>query len=88
MLPVFIGRAKASDDESLFASVGRGPSRRRLTSDSVVKVRGARGGSAPLLRIWRSLAPLLESEPSLPTAAPKLLNSIKNHNVRCRINKF
>jgi len=57
---------------------------------SVVKVRGARGGSAPpLLRLWRSLAPpLLESEPSLPTAGPKLLNSIKNHNVRCRINKF
>jgi len=58
---------------------------------SVVKVRGARGGSAPpastsapLLR----LGPLLESEPSLPTAGPKLLNSTKNHNVRCRINKF
>ena len=52
---------------------------------AVVKVRGARGGSAPLLRIW---PPLLESEPSLPTAGPKLLNSTKNHNVRCRINKF
>ena len=36
---------------------------------TVVKVRGARGGSAPLL----------ESEPSLPTAGPKLLNSTKNH---------
>jgi len=36
----------------------------------------------------RSLSPLLESEPSLPTAGPKLLNSTKNHNVRCRINKF
>jgi len=35
VLPVFIGRAKASDDESLFASVGRGPSRRRLTSDVI-----------------------------------------------------
>ena len=55
---------------------------------AVVKVRGARGGSAPLLRLWWSLAPLLESEPSLPTAGPKLLNSTKNHNVRCRINKF
>ena len=55
----------------------------------VVKVRGATGGSAPpLLRLWQSLAPLLESEPSLPTAGPKLLNSTKNHNVRCRINKF
>ena len=32
--------------------------------------------------------PLLESEPSIPTAGPKLLNSTKNHNVRCRINKF
>jgi len=47
------------------------------------------GGSSPLLRLWRSLPPpLLESEPSLPTAGPKLLNSTKNHNVRCRINKF
>jgi len=60
--------------------------RRRL--EAVVKVRGAMGGSAPLLRLWRSLAPLLESEPSLPTAGPKLLKSTKNHNVRCRINKF
>ena len=55
------------------------------TVASVVKVRGARGGSAPLLRLG---PPLLESEPSLPTAGPKLLNSTKNHNVRCRINKF
>ena len=60
-----------------------------VLSIPVVKVRGGvRRGSAPLLRLWRSLAPLLESEPSLPTAGPKLLNSTKNHNVRCRINKF
>jgi len=55
---------------------------------AVVKVRGARGGLSPLLRLWRSLAPLLESEPSLPTAGPKLSNSTKINNVRCRINKF
>jgi len=56
---------------------------------AVVKVKGGRGGlTPPLLRLWRSLAPLLESEPSLSTAGPKLLNSTKNHNVRCRINKF
>ena len=48
----------------------------------VVKVRGAQ---PPPASTW---APLLESEPSLPTAGPKLLNSTKNHNVRCRINKF
>jgi len=53
----------------------------------VVKVRGARGGglSPPASTLP---PPLLESEPSLPTAGPKLLNSTKNHNVRCRINKF
>ena len=50
----------------------------------VVKVRGL-GGSAPCFDF---APPLLESEPSLPTAGPKLLNSTKNHNVRCRINKF
>ena len=44
----------------------------------VVKVRGLGGAQPPLLRLWRSLAPpLLESEPSLPTAGPKLLNSIQ-----------
>ena len=36
---------------------------------------GGRGGSAPLLRL---APPLLESEPSLPTAGPKMLNSTKN----------
>ena len=46
---------------------------------------GVLGGLSPPAS---TLAPLLESEPSLPTAGPKLLNSIKNHNVRCRINKF
>ena len=51
----------------------------------VVKVRGGVGGLSPPAS---TLAPLLESEPSLPTAGPKLLNSTKNHNVRCRINKF
>ena len=51
---------------------------------AVVKVRGARGLSPPA----STLAPLLESEPSLPTAGPKLLNSTKNRNVRYRINKF
>jgi len=56
----------------------------------VVKVRGAKGGSAhPLASTLAEFAPpLLESEPSLPTAGPKLLNFTKNHNVRCRINKF
>ena len=34
------------------------------------------------------LCAMYESEPSLPTAGPKLLNSTKNHNVRCRIKKF
>ena len=55
---------------------------------TVVKVRGARGGSAPCFDFGGVCPPLLESEPSLPTAGPKLLNSTKNHNVRCRINKF
>ena len=57
---------------------------RRKYKKAVVKVRGARGAQPPA----STLAPLLESEPSLPTAGPKLLNSNKNHNVRCRINKF
>jgi len=53
-------------------------------SSLVVKVRG--GGLSPPCF---DFAPrLLKSEPSLPTAGPKLSNSTKNHNVRCRINKF
>ena len=55
----------------------------------MVKVRGARGLSPPASTLAEfGPPPLLESEPSLPTAGPKLLNSIKNHDVRCRINKF
>jgi len=53
----------------------------------VVKVRGV-GGLSPPASTLAEFGPLLESEPSLPTAGPKLLNSTKNHNVRCRINKF
>ena len=56
---------------------------------TVVKLRGARGGSAPPASTLAEFGPpLLESELSLPIAGPKLLNSIKNNNVRCRINKF
>ena len=56
---------------------------------TVVKVRGAMGGSAPPASTLAEFGPpLLESEPSLPTAGPKLLNSTKYHNVCCRINKF
>ena len=56
---------------------------------AVVKVREARGGlSPPCFDFGGVCPPLLESEPNLPTAGPKLLNSTKNHNVRCRINKF
>ena len=47
------------------------------------------GGAQPPCFDFGGVCPhLLESEPSLPTAGPKLLNSTKNHNVRCRINKF
>jgi len=56
--------------------------------EPVVKVRGARGLSPSASTLAEFAPPLLESEHSLPTAGPKLLNSIKNHNVRCRINKF
>ena len=56
---------------------------------AVVKVgRGLGGLSPPCFDFGGVCPPLLESEPSLPTAGPKLLNSTKNHNVRCRINKF
>jgi len=63
-------------------------SRVRAVSQPVVKVRGARGAQPPRFDFGGVWPPLLESEPSLPTAGPKLLNSTKNHNVRCRINKF
>jgi len=59
-----------------------------LISGAVVKVRGARGAQPPCFDFGGVWPPLLESEPSLPTAGPKLLNSIKKHNVRRRINKF
>ena len=55
--------------------------------DPVVKVRGL-GGLSPPASTLAEFGPLLESESGLPTAGPKLLNSTKNHNVRCRINKF
>jgi len=55
---------------------------------AVVKVRGLGGAQPPCFDFGGVYPPLLESEPSLPTAGPKLLNSTKNHNVRCRINKF
>ena len=58
----------------------------RCPPEAVVKVRGAQ--PPPCFDFGVVWPPLLESEPSLPTAGPKLLNSIKNHNVRCRINKF
>ena len=56
---------------------------------AVVKVRGLGGAQPPPpASTLAEFGPLLESEPSLPTAGPKLLNSTKNHNVHCRINKF
>ena len=64
---------------------------RTTVAKPVVKVGGVRGLSPPALTLAEFAPPLLESEPSLPTAGPKLLNSTKNHNVRCslcRINKF
>jgi len=42
----------------------------------VVKVRGL-GGAQPPASTLAEFGPLLESEPSLPTAGPKLLNSTK-----------
>jgi len=75
---------------SVCPSVTHKRTAKRIVTQPVVKVRGVRGGSAPppasTLAVFAP--PLLESEPSLPTAGPKLLNSTKNHNVRCRINKF
>jgi len=57
--------------------------------DPVVKVRGLGGAQPPPpASTLAEFGPLQESEPSLSTAGPKLLNSTKNHNVRCRINKF
>jgi len=65
-----------------------GPFKYEVVVEPVVKVRGARGGSPPCFDFGGVWPPLLESEPILPTAGPKLFNSTKNHNVRCRINKF
>jgi len=67
------------------AAAGRRLQQILIDTCAVVKVRGARGAQPPCFDF---APPLLESEPSLPTAGPKLLNSTKNHNVRCRINKF
>ena len=75
-------------DGTVLSCLAGGVSRVGSTARRVRSVSGlvkVSGGSAPPASTW---APLLESEPSLPTAGPKLLNSTKNHNVRCRINKF
>jgi len=73
---------------SVCPSVTHKRTAKRIVTQPVVKVRGLGGSAPPCFDFGGVCPPLLESEPSLPTAGPKLLNSTKNHNVRCRINKF